>query len=506
MKLKSNSFFTRLLSYNIIIVFITLISLGVVFGYLIQNYYYGLREWKATRNGHRISEVVNEYIEGENLQKINIAESKERLNTISNTADMEIGIINNEGKFVLNSTNFDQFSLDIENKSIKEVMEGNQVTRKIKGPEKNYLLMIFPLFKDPLNQKQDVTIETGQEQRLDVIGGIVLQTRLDNITTTIMDILKFILYASIAGLIIALIFSIKFSKNIVQPINNLQNAADNISKGNYTKVKENNIKTEEIKKLVNTFNYAVEEIEQNIEKKKRLEKMRKEYIADISHEFRSPLSSISGFIEIIDEKELDQEKLKKYSNIIKREADYLNYLVEELLLLGQLDSEGITIERSETKLINIINFAVDSLQREISDKKLNVKLNLTDDDIKINVDKNKFKEVFLNLIENAVTYSPPESTIEISTKTTHDQNDNLKELKILISDQGKGIPKEKQAKIWQRFYKLDEARKRDTKEGSGLGLSIVKEIIDKHEAEIEVENNPKQGCTFIITLDGDNLL
>ena len=505
MKLKSNSFFTRLLSYNIIIVFITLISLGIVFGYLIQNYYYGLREWKTTRNGHRISEVVNEYIEGENLQKINIVESKERLNTISNTAGMEIGIINNEGKFVLNSTNFDQFNLDIETKSITEVMEGNQVTRKIKGPERNYLLMVFPLFKDPLNQEQDVTIETGQKQRFDVIGGIVLQTKLDNITTTIMDILKFIIYASIAGLIIALLFSIKFSKNIVQPINNLQNAADNISKGNYTKVKENNIKTEEIKKLVNTFNYAVEEIEQNIEKKKRLEKMRKEYIADISHEFRSPLSSISGFIEIIDEKELDQKKLKKYSNIIKREADYLNYLVEELLLLGQLDSEGITIKRSETKLIDIINFAVDSLQREISDKKLNIQLNLTDA-IKINVDKNKFKEVFLNLIENAVTYSPPESTIEISTKTTHDQNDNLDELKILISDQGQGIPEDKQAKIWQRFYKLDKARKRDNKEGSGLGLSIVKEIIDKHEAEIEVKNNPEKSCTFTITLEGDNLL
>ena len=132
-------------------------------------------------------------------------------------------------------------------------------------------------------------------------------------------------------------------------------------------------------------------------------------------------------------------------------------------------------------------------------------MNLTDA-IKINVDKNKFKEVFLNLIENAVTYSPPESTIEISTKTTHDQNDNLDELKILISDQGQGIPEDKQAKIWQRFYKLDKARKRDNKEGSGLGLSIVKEIIDKHEAEIEVKNNPEKSCTFTITLEGDNLL
>jgi len=101
MKFGTNSFFSRLLSYNIIIVFITLLSISLVFGYLIQNYYYGLREWKTTNNGHRISEVVNEYIEGENLQRINKEESKKRLNTISNTTGMEIGIINNEGQYIL---------------------------------------------------------------------------------------------------------------------------------------------------------------------------------------------------------------------------------------------------------------------------------------------------------------------------------------------------------------------------------------------------------------------
>ncbi|HMA60530.1 MAG TPA: HAMP domain-containing sensor histidine kinase [Halanaerobiales bacterium] len=506
MKFGTNSFFSRLLSYNIIIVFITLLSISLVFGYLIQNYYYGLREWKTTNNGHRISEVVNEYIEGENLQRINKEESKKRLNTISNTTGMEIGIINNEGQYILNSSNFESFNLEIENKSIKEVMSGNQVTRKIKGPEKNHLLMIFPLFKDPLKTADDVTIDTGDKKRLEVIGGIVLETKLDDITTTLFDILKLILYASIVGLIIAVSFSIKFSKNIVKPINNLQNAAQNISNGKYTKVKENSINTEEIKNLVNTYNYAVEEIKNNIEKKKRLEKMRKEYIADISHEFRSPLASINGFIEIITEEELDEEKLQKYSKIIKREADYLNYLVEELLLLGQLDSEGYTITKEKTKLNKLIEFAVDSKRKEIKEKSLNIKIDLENEEININVDPNKFREVFLNLIENAVKYSPQGKTIKISSTHHYDENNNLKEIKIIISDQGKGIPEDKKEKIWQRFYKLDAARTRDDKKSSGLGLSIVKEIIENHEAEIEVENNKESGPSFIITLKEENLL
>lgn len=505
MKFGTGSFFLRLLSYNIIIVFITILSISLVFGYLIQNYYYGLREWKTTNSGHRISELVNEYIEGENLSKINREESKKRLNTISETTDMEIGIINYEGQFVLNSSNFESFNLEIENKTIKEVMNGNQVTRKIKGPEKNHLLMIFPLFKDSLNQTEDVTIDTTNQKRLEVIGGILLETKLDNITTTIFDILKLILYSSIVGLIIAFIFSVKFSKNIVKPINNLQYAAQNISNGKYTKVKENNMNTKEIKNLVNTFNYAVEEIENHIKKKKRLEKMRKEYITDISHEFRSPLASINGFIEIIDEKELDKEKLKKYTNIIKREADYLNYLVEELLFLGQLDSEGFDIKRESTRLDDLIKFALTSKQKEIKTKNLTIQKNLEDKDIKINVDPNKFKEVFLNIIENAVKYSPKEKPLIISSCHAYDKNNNLKEIKIKISDQGKGIPEDKKDKIWQRFYKLDKARIRGDKKSSGLGLSIVKEIIEKHNAKIEVKNNKDNGCSFIITLSKENL-
>ena len=506
MKINLNSFLSRLLSYNIIIVFITLISISLIFGYLIQNYYYGLREWKTTKNGNRISEIVNEYIEGESLKNINKQESKKRLNTISTTSGMEIGIIDNEGQYVLNSSNFESFNLEIENKSIKEVMKGNQVTRKIKGPAKNHLLMIFPLFKDPLNQNEDVTIDTGDQNRFEVIGGIVLQTQLNSITTTIIDILKLILYASIAGLIIAVIFSIKFSQNIVEPINKLQNAAQNISNGNYTKVKENNIKTKEIKNLVNTYNYAVEEIKNNIEKKQRLEKMRKKYIADISHEFRSPLASISGFIEIINSQDLDENKLKKYSNIIKNEAEYLNYLVEELLLLGQLDSEGFKIKRKQKKLTDLINFALAAKQREIEKNNLKINKNFKDKNLKIYVDPNKFKEVFINLIENAINHSPQGEKIDIITIPDYDKNYKLSDLKIIISDHGPGIPKEELNKIWQRFYKLDKARKRNNEKGSGLGLSIVKEIVEKHDGIIRVVNDKNKGTSFIITLNKNSLV
>jgi signal transduction histidine kinase len=124
----------------------------------------------------------------------------------------------------------------------------------------------------------------------------------------------------------------------------------------------------------------------------------------------------------------------------------------------------------------------------------------------IKVDPNKFKEVFINLIDNAVKHSPENSKVEIITKKVYNQKNEIKNLKILIKDEGKGIKEEKQDKIWERFYKVDESRSRNDSNGTGLGLAIVKDIIDKHQAKINVQNNSQGGSIFTITLNEKHLV
>ncbi|RCW50590.1 MULTISPECIES: sensor histidine kinase [Halanaerobium] len=504
MKINFNSFFSRLLITNTIIVLITIIIISGIFGYLIQNYYYGLREWKASKDGHRIAEIINNYINDANLKKFRQDESLLRINTISKTSELEIGIINNHGDFILNSSNFDSLKMEIEDKTLKEVIAGNQVINKIKGPKKNELLMIFPLFKDPLNENKDISLNTKGNS--DIIGGIILKSELDSVKTTIIDILKLIFYSSLIALIIALLLSIRFSQNIVKPLNKVKASAKNISNNEFTKIKENNVKTTELKNLIETYNYAVEEIEKTIKKKNRLEKLRKEYIANISHEFRTPLSSIKGFAEIIEEQDLNQTQLKNYSSIMKNEAEHLQYLVEELLILGQLDSDGIKLNIKRVKLKDLISFAVNSLETEINKKNIKIKGNYENNNLEIKVDPNKFKEVFINLIDNAVKHSPENSKIEIITQKINNPKNEIENVKIMIKDEGKGIEEEKQDKVWERFYKVDESRSRNDSNGTGLGLAIVKDIIDKHQAEVNIQNNKQGGASFIVTLNKKHLV
>jgi signal transduction histidine kinase len=364
--------------------------------------------------------------------------------------------------------------------------------------------MIFPLFKDPLNENKDISLNTKGNS--DIIGGIILKSELDSVKTTIIDILKLIFYSSLIALIIALLFSIRFSHNIVKPLNKVKASAKNISNNEFTKIKENNVKTTELKNLIETYNYAVEEIEKTFKKKNRLEKLRKEYIANISHEFRTPLSSIKGFTEIIEEQDLNQTQLKNYSSIMKNEAEHLQYLVEELLILGQLDSDGIKLNIKRVKLKDLISFAINSLETEIKKKNIKIKGNYKNNNLVIKVDPNKFKEVFINLIDNAVKHSPENSRIEITTQKINNQKKEIENVKILIKDEGKGIEEEKQDKVWERFYKVDESRSKNDSNGTGLGLAIVKDIIDKHHAEINVQNNRQGGASFIVTLNKKHLV
>ena len=504
MKINFNSFFSRMLISNTIIVLLTIIIISSIFGYLIKNYYYGLREWKTSKDGHRIAEIINDYIDEANLNKFKKNESLVRINTISKTSELEIGIINNKGSLILNSSNFDSLKIEIEEKILKEVISGNQVIKKIKGPKKNELLMIFPLFKDPLNENKEVSLDKKTPSK--VIGGIILKSKLDSVKTTILDILKLVFYSAVIALIIALIISIKFSQNIVKPLNKIRNSAQKISNNNFNKINKENVKTAELKDLIKTYNYAVEEVKNTIKKKNRLENFRKEYISNISHEFRTPLSSIKGFSEIINDQNLNKKQLKKYSSIIKDEAEHLQYLVEELLLLGQLDSNEIKLQKQEVRLEKLINFALSSLENKIKNKNINLKKTFQKNKILIKVDPNKFKEVFINLIDNAVKHSPENSRIEIITQKINNPKNEIENVKILIKDEGKGIEEEKQDKVWERFYKVDESRSRNDSNGTGLGLAIVKDIINKHQAEINVQNNRQGGASFIVTLNKKHLV
>lgn len=229
---------------------------------------------------------------------------------------------------------------------------------------------------------------------------------------------------------------------------------------------------------------------QDVTNRWRLIKLQKELIANVSHEFKTPLTSIKGFVELmLDNKIKDEQATKSSLEIIHNETLRLIKMVEEMLTTARIEARKLRKEK--VNLEEIVGKVVDNLELKLNEANVNVKIDLAFEE-KIAVDAAQIEQVFYNLIDNAIRFSPSGGTIEI------DGRKNEKLIEIQIRDQGPGIPEEEQELIFDRFYKIEKARSSNDS-GSGLGLAIVKNIIKAHGGKITVTNHPEVGAVFTIT-------
>ncbi len=496
MRLNRDSFFTKLLISHLMIILISLLVLGVIFAYLVVNYYSGLKEWDATNNIRRIAHLVSRSISQDVLTPAAIKNNTDKINTISQSTNMEIGIINAEGQLLFKSTNIRQFNLPMELIEIESMLKGSKVTKKIFGPDDNYLLMIFPLIKE----SNDLILGPARSHNNEIVGGIIIQTPLDSFSTTVKNIIKFIIISFAITLVAAVIISIIFTRRVTKPIENIKSSALKIVAGKYEKVKLPQNSSEEIKHLVKTFNFAVDQVEETINKKNHLEKMQKDFIANVSHEFRAPLTSIKGFLELISDQNLSHGEIKKYISIMNKDAEYIEHLLSDLLTLSDLESRKLAIKKDDFLVLDMIKRALNSLQTKLENKNINLETVIGNQEMRILVDQNRIHQVLINLLDNAIKYSPINSTIKIGVSSLSDKEQYTNNVKFVISDQGPGISSEELDDIWNRFYKVNTARTREVEKGYGLGLAIVKEIIQLHGGKIYARNNAGRGVSIIFFL------
>ncbi len=492
--------FGKLLSLNLVIILISLTVIGVLFSYLIQNYYYGLKEYEARNNGRRIAKQVSENISGGNI-KSNLATTEEKINTIARSSNMNIGLMNETGTIILNAPEMTDRNLALDGREIQQILNGNIITKKLMGPDDENLLMGIPLIQNQDNNI--VTIDSQMlEEEINLVGGILIEASLGSIGTTINNILKFVLYSFVVAIIAAIALSIPFTKKITKPLEDIQKSALKSVKGDFQKVKTPTKCSKEIRHLIHTYNYSVTQINETLKKKKRLEKLRKKFVADVSHEFRAPLTSIKGFLELIKNKNISKDKIKEYSEIMYKDTEYLEHLLKDLTDLGQLESKNISLNKEKISPQKLIYRSIETMEKRFQQKDVNIEIELEDNLPEIKVDKNRIHQVLINLLKNAINHAPENSTITVKAQSTSDfkQEESKQKIKFSVIDEGEGIPEEKQEKLWQRFYKVDTARTRQDQNGSGLGLAIVKNIINKHNGNVEVQSQPGNGSTFSFTV------
>lgn len=238
--------------------------------------------------------------------------------------------------------------------------------------------------------------------------------------------------------------------------------------------------------LASTMNYMGDELERSSE-------YQKQFVANVSHDFRSPLTSIKGYAEAISDGTIPPEMYPRYLGIITSEAERLEKLTRSMLTLNNIDKQMIL--HCESFDINaVIKNTAAVFEVNCRQKKIQIELLLSGKNLYVYADKGKIQQVLYNLLDNAIKFSDKNSTIVMETTEKHGK------AYISVRDTGVGIPKEKQSKIWDRFYKIDTSRGKDRK-GTGLGLAIVKEIINAHEQNITVISTEGVGTEFVFTLN-----
>ena len=234
---------------------------------------------------------------------------------------------------------------------------------------------------------------------------------------------------------------------------------------------------------------------ENITQIKRLENMRKDFVANVSHELRTPLTSISGFLETLQHGAAEQPAVRnKFLDIISIETSRLKRLIEDLLILSDIESgrdKNSNIEEADVK--KALSDVITLLEQEINKKELEVSMVLPEEEIMIQGNADRFKQMMLNLIDNAIKYSYEKGRIEISVKK------KLGKVILSVKDQGIGISQAHQNRLFERFYRVDKARSKKVG-GTGLGLAIVKHIVILFDGKINVKSKEGQGTIFTVIL------
>ena len=285
--------------------------------------------------------------------------------------------------------------------------------------------------------------------------------------------------------LLSLIILIFFTLIVYQPIRKITKATTQYAAGNY-KYEISVDSDDEIGYLAAALSYMADRLSQEEDNQKKL-------VANISHDFRSPLTSIKGYLEAMLDGTIPPEMHEKYLGIVLNETERLTKLTNNLLMLNNLNIKGMVLDKTDFDINTVIRNTAATCEGSCRAKMIAIELILTGDEMKVHADMGRIQQVLYNLLDNAIKFSHNNSVIKIET--------TLRGSKLFVSvkDSGIGIPKEALSNIWTRFYKTDLSRGKD-KKGTGLGLSIVKEIIRAHEENINVISTEGVGTEFTFSL------
>ncbi|OQB14944.1 MAG: Alkaline phosphatase synthesis sensor protein PhoR [Firmicutes bacterium ADurb.Bin193] len=464
------SIFAPLMWLSLSIILVCAFVMGIVHTVLLDRYIISTKTNALLQSARRISELTlmlsrNYGPQLENFYVFN-------LDLIAQSSQSFIIITDKNGKIINYSTHTRKYittdSLSL--KGFESVMEGDE-TAKI-GPynsifgEKTFTVA--------------VPVQTGGK----VYGAVFLNSPVPDVYKDRHTLFTMLAVSILISSLLAFILSFFMSKGITKPIRALGRAAHDIARGNYKRrVEISNIA--ELAELGAAFNTMAESVENH-------EKVRTAFIGNVSHDLRTPMTTISGFIEGILDGTVPKERQDEYLTIVLNETKRLSRLVSTFLDISKYEENKVELKKTSFDIIEMIRVVILSFQSRTEAKKVGVNFEFEGESAFVHADENEIYRVIMNLMDNAVKFVEPEGKIDISVVT-----DGAK-TRISVGNTGEGIAESDSPYVWDRFYKADKSRT-EAGNGTGLGLFIVKSIINQHGEEIILDNKPNY-TKFTFTL------
>lgn len=283
--------------------------------------------------------------------------------------------------------------------------------------------------------------------------------------------------------IIGLIMERFVNKKIFQPITLLNDSLDEVSQGNFTLKLNNKSRIKEIREMMTHYNNMTDELAS-------IEMFRSDFVSSVSHEFKTPLTAIEGYATLLQEENLTTEERQHYTSYIINSTKRLSNLSSNILKLSRLESQELLLEKTTFNLAEQIRTAILTLEREWSEK--NHELDIELDELNYHGNQDLLFQVWLNLIYNAIKFTPESGSIKILLRKENEQ------IVMTVADNGIGISSENRKRIFEKFYQTDKSH---GSQGNGLGLPLVRRIVHLHEGIINVESAVGVGSTFTVRLN-----
>ena len=388
---------------------------------------------------------------------------------------MESGIVlvNKSGTVVLTSPGFDEVPIG------DNMNYGNLTQRVLQGEIVSHQMKKGEAFDTPM-------LVVGYPVSEGYLAGIFMCRPLPEIETSLMEMYQMSVLSLFIVSVLGLIVSFLTAKHVALPLLLMNRAAKVIANGDFeqrVEIRSN----DEVGELAESFNHMAESLQAH-------EKVQKDFIANISHDLRSPLTSMNGFLTAMLDGTIPPEKQGKYLNIVLEETNRLSRMTQGIVELSRAQSSVILLEETDFDINDLIRSNIEVLEPQLKEKQVRIRGIYDAETTMVHGDKDKVSRVLQNLLSNAAKFSPDGGVIEVETTLQ-----GKKKVLISIKDEGPGISVEDQKYVFDRFFKSDTTRNED-KVGSGIGLAIAKEFMLAHGENITVKSEEGKGATFAFCL------